>query len=87
MAEKQPPKLTPYQKWQIGVAYMAEYDKQLRQSQHEMCMANDRDPDRKLYTWDEFWQAYNKLWNAKQYEALALHCKMNYLKGFNRGKF
>ena len=80
-------KLTPSQKWQLGRIYMTEYVKVLNETQNKIIEANSREPDMKIYSWDEFWQIYNKLWNAKQYEAVLLHLRMNYLNGFNRGKF
>ncbi len=83
----QSPKLTPSQKWQLGMMYMQQYAEQLNRNQAAMLEANRKDPNRKLYSWDEFWQTYNSLWNAKQYEAVLLHIKMNYLNGFNKGRF
>ena len=80
-------KLTPSQKWQLGRIYMSVYLKVLNETQNKIIEANSREPDMKIYSWDEFWQIYNKLWNAKQYEAVLLHLRMNYLNGFNRGKF
>ena len=80
-------KLTPSQKWQLGMMYMTEYVKVLNENQNKIIEANSRDPDMKIYSWDEFWQIYNKLWNAKQFEAVLLHLRMNYLNGFNKGRF
>lgn len=81
------PKLTPRQKWQLGMVYMTQYVNVLNETQNKILQVNQQNPDKKIYSWNEFWQVYNKLWNVKQYEALLLHIKMNYLNGFNRGKF
>lgn len=83
----QKPKLTPSQKQQLGLIYMQEYTKKLNATQAAMCVENAKDPNRKVYSWDEFWQTYNALWNIGQYEAVLLHLRMNYLNGYNRGKF
>ena len=82
-----PSKLTASMLWQLGLIYMQEYEHQLNVNQSAMVNDNNRDPNRKFYKWDEFWQIYNKLWNAGQYEAVLLHIRMNYINGFNRGKF
>ncbi len=82
-----PSKLTAAQKLQLGMMYMQQYKEQLNTSHAAMVDANNKDPNRKFYSWDEFWQIYNKLWNAKQYEAVLLHIRMNYIMGFNRGRF
>ena len=66
---------------------MREYAKTLIKNQVAMCAENNKNPERKLYSWDEFWQMYNKFWNLKRYEAVLLHVRMNYLNGFSRGKF
>ena len=82
-----PSNLTAAQKWQLGMMYMQQYAQQLNVNQSAMVAENEKNPDRKFYTWDEFWQVYNRLWNLGQYEAVLLHVKMNYINGFNRGKF